>query len=178
MDWLFAYGSLIWRPDFEYEEQRPGFIRGWRRRFWQGSTDHRGVPGAPGRVVTLLPEAGAVCWGLAFCIHPRNHDSVFAELDHREKGGYERREIEIEFADGGTQCGLTYIATDANNNYLGPASLESIAATARRSVGPSGANSDYILHLAEALRAIGGEDADVFELEALLRSVGSGSPLT
>src|SRR5690606_19916645 len=66
MQWIFAYGSLLWRPDFPYNQRRRAAVRGWRRRFWQASPDHRGRPEAPGRVVTLIAEADALCHGLAF----------------------------------------------------------------------------------------------------------------
>jgi cation transport protein ChaC len=159
--WLFGYGSLIFKADFPYIERRPASIAGWTRRFWQGSHDHRGTETAPGRVVTLAPEAGAVCAGMAYLITPE----VFAHLDHREKNGYLRLAIEIAFDDGGSEEGLVYIATEDNAAFLGAAPERDIARQIAASSGPSGRNRDYLMELAAALRALGKDDPHVFAIE-------------
>lgn len=163
--WVFGYGSLIWKQDFPYLESRPGRVTGWARRFWQGSHDHRGVPDDPGRVVTLITMPDAYCDGMAFLVEP----DVFVHLDRREKNGYERRTVDIEFAGGAVE-GVVYRAAEHNHAFLGPAPLADMAAQINRSVGPSGANRDYVLALARALRALSFADEHVFAVESAVLS--------
>jgi cation transport regulator ChaC len=172
--WLFGYGSLIYKADFPYIERRPARIHGWSRRFWQGSHDHRGTPEAPGRVVTLIADAGAACAGMAYRITP----AVFAHLDMREKNGYLRNATTLHFADSTTAEALVYIATETNAAYLGPASELEIARHIAGAHGPSGDNRDYLLRLADALRELGEDDAHVFAIERHLKALdGDLAPL-
>ena len=169
--WLFGYGSLIYLVDFPYLESRPASIRGWSRRFWQGSHDHRGTVDNPGRVVTLIEQADAICGGLAYLVEA----SVFAQLDEREKNGYLRVATEMTFDDGSTATGLTYLATEDNEAYLGEASEHEIAQHICRAEGASGANSDYLLDLAAALRELGQQDDHVFAIEAHILDIQNRS---
>ncbi len=166
--WIFGYGSLIFRPSFPYEERREAWLRDWARRFWQGSTDHRGVPEAPGRVVTLVPEPGARCWGMAYRIAPERVEEVLTHLDFREQGGYERHMLRLETREQPIPEALVYLAGPTNAHYAGPAPLEEIAAVVRSAHGPSGSNRDYVQRLAEALAQAGEDDAHVTELVRLL----------
>jgi cation transport protein ChaC len=174
--WIFGYGSLVWRPAFVFAERRPGFVSGFVRRFWQGSTDHRGVPGRPGRVATIVPEPGAVCWGTAYRVETAYVDDVLSALDHRERGGFERHVVSAQLAGSDVQASqavraLVYRATPGNPDYLGPASLDDIARQVLDSVGPSGPNAEYVLELARALREMGAQDDHVFDLAARLRDL-------
>lgn len=165
--WIFGYGSLVFRPGFPALEARPGMIRGWLRRFWQRSPDHRGTPESPGRVVTLVPERGAVTWGRAYRVDPTAAESILAALDYRERAGYQRLAVDVEV--GGRQvAAVAYRATESNRNFVGPTALDAIAEIVRVAEGPSGRNRDYVIDLAAALRDMGADDPHVFALADLL----------
>jgi cation transport regulator ChaC len=198
VEWIFGYGSLIWRPAFPFVESRVAIVQGFVRRFWQGSTDHRGTPERPGRVVTLVPCARAHCWGRAFRFHADQRAAILAQLDHREQGGYSRHVVDLRWAgepeptdaqpsglatnrgpsarrssvhtEQGVRA-LLYVATSDNVNYLGPASPGQIAREALEAQGPSGANRDYVLELDAALREMGGVDPHVTAVAERLRQL-------
>ena len=168
--WIFGYGSLVWRPDFPFIEARKARIFGWKRRFWQGSTDHRGIPGAPGRVVTLVKDSDAVCWGTAYLVDAKDRDDVLIKLNYREKDGYSTHNVSISFpcSEECSELGLIYIANPGNPQWLGEAPLAEIAAQVCACAGPSGENREYVVNLASSLRRMGASDPHVFEIARLL----------
>jgi len=175
--WVFGYGSLIWKPgDIPYTSREVCCIKGYLRRFWQGSTDHRGIPGAPGRVVTIEPAPAAEvntaeCWGAAYCIEECNVPGTLATLDYREKGGYERKDVTLYRKDGTilTTQGLLYIAQGHNEEYLGDAPAEEIAKQIMASAGPSGTNREYFDRLKAALEDIGIDDPHIREIAQFMK---------
>eukprot|EP01095_Lingulamoeba_sp_RSL-Kostka_P000220 TRINITY_DN1033_c2_g1_i1.p1 TRINITY_DN1033_c2_g1~~TRINITY_DN1033_c2_g1_i1.p1 ORF type:complete len:216 (+),score=65.63 TRINITY_DN1033_c2_g1_i1:108-755(+) len=189
--WIFGYGSLIWKHSLlDFSEKKYGYIFGWKRRFWQGSTDHRGVVNAPGRVVTLindelnLPENDlpqeehqlpSRTFGIAFKIEKENIEKTLSYLDHREKGGYSRHEVDIyndpDDSEPIVKSALIYIATVDNEEFLGWKPIEEIAGQIYKSVGPSGTNIEYLLNLAQALRNLNINDYHIFTLEKIVKKL-------
>lgn len=169
--WIFGYGSIIWRPGFDFLRREPAWLDGWARRFWQASPDHRGTPAAPGRVVTLVPEARACCAGVAFAVAPEAAGQVLAVLDARESGGFERRRVDLRVEGGARRSALVYVAPPGNGNFLGPAPLEAMGRQIRDAAGESGTNHEYLRRLATALAELGIEDPHV---DGLLAAVEAG----
>jgi len=169
--WIFGYGSLIWRPDFEAIQTRPARVLGWRREFWQASPDHRGTAKMPGRVVTLVEDAAAVCVGRAYRVDETVLSDIIADLEIRECAGYQQRTQSLfEPASGELFAqGLLYIAGPNNPNFLGPASHADLLQQIRGASGQSGSNIQYVLRLADALKELGVRDDPVFALAKGLR---------
>ncbi|XP_010943105.2 gamma-glutamylcyclotransferase 2-3 isoform X1 [Elaeis guineensis] len=177
--WVFGYGSLIWKTGFHYDERVVGFIRGYRRVFYQGSTDHRGTPDFPGRTVTLQAFPGELCWGVAYKISGQEDQKKALEyLEVREKQ-YDSKVYLDFFTDPDSMTPaingvMVYMAspdTRTNKNYLGPAPLEEMAKQIIHAEGPSGPNRDYIFHLENALNQLGCDDLHVRDVANAVRKI-------
>ncbi|KAA8496613.1 Gamma-glutamylcyclotransferase 2-3 [Porphyridium purpureum] len=179
--WVFGYGSIVWKVGFEYEEARVCYAKDWRRRFFQGSTDHRGTVECPGRTVTLEHAPGEKVWGVAYRVHARHEASVLELLEVREKQYNLRIELDLfdDSTDGDSgQCpiirnALTYIATECatNRNWLGPADAQEIAERIAIAHGPSGPNFEYLFQLVQAMRSYNIHDAYLEDLEARVKKL-------
>ena len=170
LQWVFAYGSLVWRPGFEFRHSSLASLAGWRRAFSQASPDHRGTPESPGRVLTLRQDCQGVCEGIAYCVASERWSAVVDYLDIRESGGYSQQIVEIALATGQRVAALTYIALPENPHACEPEAKDKLVALIRSRHGPSGSNLDYVLKLAQALRTHGIRDHEVESLACDLRS--------
>lgn len=174
--WVFGYGSLVWRPGFQFDDTRIGFVRGFARRFWQGNDIHRGSSSHLGRVVTLIEEEGAETWGRAFLL--RDEEAAKEYLDHRETdlGGYTTLSLNFSCVDGKTMEVLAYVALPNNPLFLGTAPLVTIANEIILAQGVCGHNVEYLANLATFIRIHVPEDRRHFDdhllqLDFLVRSL-------
>lgn len=185
---VFGYGSLIFRPGFEYSRAYPACVEGFARRFWQKSCDHRGTPDAPGRVVVLIraTEAGfsnavsSLVHGVAYEVESDDWPKVLKMLDIRERHGYTRTVAPLRAVTSegvaGAELGnaIVYFADNPTESaaYAGPEKISDTAAVIAKSSGPSGQNDQYLFMLMKALRSQGLPiDAYLEELEAAVIGV-------
>jgi glutathione-specific gamma-glutamylcyclotransferase len=169
--WIFAYGSLMWRPGFAYEEARHARLIGYRRCFCIYSMYHRGTPQRPGLVLGL--DRGGTSEGIAYRISAVNYPAIVRYLREREQVSGVYREMRVAVALlGGTRrevMALTYVVERAHPSYAGRLSLVRQARLIRGASGLSGMNLDYLISTLCHLAELGIREPD---LERLLAIIG------
>lgn len=179
--WVFGYGSLVWNPGFEADEEFVGYIKGYRRVFDLACTDHRGTPQFPARTCTLEAQEEAICWGRAYCLKggPEKERWAMEYLERREceydlKASVDFYTEEGESATPFLTGVLVFISTpnkSINKYYLGPAPLQAMARQIAKAAGPCGNNRDYLFKLEQAMANIGHADQGVIKLANEVRKI-------
>jgi cation transport protein ChaC len=168
--WVFAYGSLMWRPNFVYEEASPALLEGAHRALCVYSVIHRGAHSAPGLVLGL--DKGGHCQGIAFRVPKRLVQDTRLYLRRRENvtNTYAAVVKPVKLLDGTARTvnALCFMVNRQHPQYAGDLPPEKQAYLVRRSVGASGPNIDYVVNTVEHLRELGVHDARLEHLMALL----------
>lgn len=168
--WVFGYGSLMWRPGFDFLERVPARLIGLHRSLCVYSHVHRGTPERPGLVLGL--DRGGACRGMAFRVAAALRDETIAYLREREQATSVYLEVErvvtLETAGSPRVRALTYIVDRGHTQYAGRLPLDQQLHIVRQGHGHSGANPDYVTNTVKAIEELGFRDSDLHWLAARL----------
>jgi cation transport protein ChaC len=167
--WVFAYGSLIWNPEFEIVESRPATAHGWHRSFCLKLTRWRGTRELPALMLAL--DRGGSCKGLVYRLPATDHLSQLAALLYREIDANPAtnvpRWLTVQTAQGKVRA-LAFVAARDGLAYAGKLPMQTVAFILARAAGHWGSAAQYLLRTATMLREHGIEDRNLLILESLV----------
>ncbi|MEA1834108.1 gamma-glutamylcyclotransferase [Methylobacterium durans] len=165
--WVFAYGSLMWQPEFAVAERRIGLVRGFHRRFCLLQRRFRGTVERPGFVLAL--DRGGTCKGVAFRLAGTDPMTTLMPVWRREmKGnGYASRWLPVE-TERGVVHALAFIVNRLGDRYVGRLSEPEIAEKIAAACGHLGPSAEYLLRTAQACAELGIRDRHLTRLQALV----------
>jgi len=171
--WVFGYGSLMWRPGFDYLEARPALLHGYHRAFCVETTHYRGTPEKPGVVLGL--DRGGACRGRVFRIAAAHAQKAARYLHERELVTpiYEPRWLRVQTPQGPVRA-VAYVVDRKNREYMGKLSTARIVSLIRQARGVSGSNRDYLINTVRHLDELGVPDGPLHRLLRLVEGRRKG----
>ena len=169
--WVFGYGSLMWRPGFDFIEQSPARLIGEHRALCVYSFVHRGTPEKPGLVLGL--DRGGACRGIAFRVAAHKRAATVAYLREREQITSVYREVVrsvwLQNDARARVSALAYVVDRRHAQYAGRLSQIEQLRFVRQGHGQSGINRDYVLATVAAIEAQGCRDKPLHQLARTLQ---------
>jgi cation transport protein ChaC len=168
--WVFGYASLIWRPEFDADEQRGAAVHGWHRALRMRSRVNRGTPERPGLVFALV--SGGSCRGVAYRVARERAERELERLWLREMptGVYDPRWLPCRTPQG-TVRALAFTLDRSSPSHVDEIGDEEMLDILRHARGRYGTTLDYLLETAASLRERGIRDREIERLERLARSL-------
>jgi len=167
--WVFAYGSLMWKPGFAHVETRRGVAEGWQRSFCLRITRFRGTRGQPGLMMQL--DRGGSCEGLLMRLPPGAERDELSALWRREMTAKPPSNMPrwIDVTSGSEIIrAIAFTANPAKDNYVCGLPADVVAETLALAAGHWGSGAEYLLHTVAALEAAGIHDRHLWELQEMV----------
>lgn len=171
--WVFGYGSLMWKPGFEFISQAHARIRGLHRSLCVYSLHHRGTEELPGLVLGL--DRGGSCIGVAFQIAPAKWEATLAYLREREQVSQVYLEVvrSVEILEERRKVEAVVFIVDRNHpQYAGKLSHTDLMKHVRQGEGKMGHCRDYVMNTLEHLRQMDIYDRTLEAIDAELNLSG------
>lgn len=166
---LFAYGSLIWRPEIAHRAEQPAVARGWHRSFCLRMHRFRGTVDQPGLMMAL--DRGGQCRGVVLELPDEDPGEQLDRIFRREFTvkpiNSMPRWLRVETPDG-PQVALGFVMNRASPYYAGRLAAEEVARVLARACGHWGTGAEYLLNTVSQLEARGIRDAGLWRLQALV----------
>lgn len=155
--WVFGYGSLIWRPEFDFSERRSAHVHGWHRALKMWSTINRGTPQTPGLVFGMLP--GGSCQGMVFRIPRAQGDATMRKLWLREMPNavYDPRWLQCRTPEGSVKA-LAFTLSRQSPHHTGELAPDEYRRIFSQAQGIYGTTLDYAQATHEQLQSMGIDD--------------------
>jgi glutathione-specific gamma-glutamylcyclotransferase len=170
--WVFGYGSLMWRPGFDFIEQVPARLIGEHRALCVYSFDHRGTPEKPGLVLGL--DRGGACRGVAFRVaaSQRNHTIDYLRSREQTTSVYHEvmRSVWLENEARQRVSALAYVVDRGHVQYAGRLALTEQLRYVQQGYGRSGNNRDYVLSTVKSIEKQGFRDQQLHRLALMLHN--------
>ena len=168
--WVFAYGSLIWKPACDFVEMRTGLVRGWHRAFCLGwNNRHRGSDKTPGLMLAL--DRGGACKGVLDRIPPDAIEDNLVKLFEREMGWrpspFPPRWVNVQAGER-TIRALTFCIDRNSGRYVSGLSVDRIADVLATATGTRGSMAEYLFATVSHLESLGIHDPHLWQLQALV----------
>ena len=151
--WLFAYGSLIWRPECTAVERVRGRVHGYHRGLYLWSHEHRGTPQLPGLVFGL--DRGGSCSGFAYRLPEDNLEAALNALWRREMPvpSYRPHWLNCRLEDGSQVQALGFVLERHLPSYAGNLPDGVLSQVLANASGRYGTTRDYVEQTISALRS-------------------------
>lgn len=168
--WLFAYGSLIWRPETAFTASRQAVARGWHRKFCLGwDYRYRGSRETPGVMMAL--DRGGQCRGMIYALPEETLASELDRLVRREvsmvPSAFPWRWIDVETADGPLKA-MTFAMNRKSGRYIADLTEDQLADVLATAVGFRGSMAEYLFSTVQKLEELGIHDRNLWRLQALV----------
>lgn len=168
--WVFAYGSLIWKPAIETTDHRRAIAYGWHRAFALKLTRWRGSPAQPGLMMGL--RRGGRCAGMIHRIQDQHRRAALIRLLRREVGCDEDltgvRWLTVDTDEGKVRALAFWAEPIGLGDEWVKLPLFDVACTLARACGHGGSGAAYLFHTVSNLDALGIRDRNLWQLQKLV----------